>query len=82
MYPMPTTKKRKTRGKYEVYSPKNRAEIGRYALENGNNRARFRFLSSFPNLDESTIMNFKKAYKEGRESSNILVLSQNYLLSL
>ena len=33
-------------------------------MENGNERARVRFKTQFPNLKESTIRNFKKAYKE------------------
>ena len=55
---------RTTRGKYAVYTPEKRVEIGKYALENGNERARLRFLTEFPNLRESTIRNFKAAYKE------------------
>ena len=41
--------------------------IGKYALENGNERARKHFLSKFPNLPESTIRYFKKAYCEELE---------------
>ena len=41
--------------------------IGKYALENGNERARKHFLSKFPNLPESTIRYFKKAYREELE---------------
>ena len=33
-------------------------------MENGNERARLHFKAHFPNLKESTIRNFKKAYKE------------------
>ena len=36
----------------------------KYALENGNERARLHIKAHFPNLKESTIRNFKKAYKE------------------
>ena len=52
------TKKRRLLGTYIQYSPKDRAKIGQYALEHGNERARC------PHLKESTIRNFKKAYKE------------------
>ena len=45
-----------------MYADKDRARIGRYACENGNERARKRFLSEFPSLTESTIRNFKKLY--------------------
>ena len=55
------SKKRKMRGKYTAYTPEQRASIGKYALENGNERARRHFLSLFPNLNESTI---RKAYRE------------------
>ena len=44
----PATKKRKTRGKYTQYTPEQRASIGKFALENGNERARRHFLSDFP----------------------------------
>ncbi len=40
--------------------------MGRYALENGNENARQHFLGQFE-LNESTIRNFKKAYKEKLE---------------
>lgn len=57
-------KKRRARGKYGRYTPEQRASIGKYALENGNERARRHFVSVFPDLSESTIRNFKKAYAE------------------
>ena len=58
------SQKRKKRGKYAEYTPEQRAGIGRYAAENGNEKARLKFRSTFPNLTESTIRNFKKAYLE------------------
>ena len=61
------SKKRKKRGKYVRYTPEQRASIGKYAAENGNERARHHFLSTFPDLTESTIRNFKKAYRERLE---------------
>ena len=57
-------KKRNPRGSYTKYTPKQRAEIGKYALENGNERARRHFSVQFPKLTESTVRNFKKCYKE------------------
>ena len=63
--PLPKAKKpRAPRGTYKVYTPENRALIGKYALENGNKSARLKYLVDFPNLNESTVRNFKKAYKE------------------
>ena len=57
-------KKRRARGSYTNYSPADRAQIGRYAFENGNERARKHYKSKFPNLKESTIRNFKRAYNQ------------------
>ena len=64
--PSPAKRKR-VRGNYTVYTPKQRACIGRYALENGTERARQHFLTQFPKLNESTVRNFKKAYKDKLE---------------
>ena len=57
--PLITTNKRKKRGKY---ADEVRARIGKYASENGNERARKHFSVEFPTLNESTIRNFKKMY--------------------
>ena len=64
--PSPAKRKR-VRGNYTVYTPKQRACIGRYALENGTERARQHFLTQFPKLNESIVRNFKKAYKDKLE---------------
>ena len=58
------TKKRRQRGTYTHYKAKDRAKIGKYALENGNTSTRCHFSAEFPDLKESTIRNFKKVYKE------------------
>ena len=57
-------KQRVARGKYTKYSNEDCAKIGKYALENGNERARKHFLIKYPLLTESTVRNFKKAYNE------------------
>ena len=44
------SKKSKKRGKYVQYTPEKFAGIGRYAVENGNERARLKFRSTFSNL--------------------------------
>lgn len=62
--PSSASKKRRKRGKYVQYILEERASIGRYAVENGNERTRLKFRSTFTNLSESTIRNFKKAYME------------------
>lgn len=59
--------KRRARGNYIVYSAEQPATIGKYAQENGNENARKHFTRLLPNLKESTIRNFKKAYKEKLE---------------
>ena len=53
---------------YTTYAAEQRARIGKYALQNGNERARRHFLSQLPNLKESTIRSFKKAYKQELEN--------------
>ena len=53
--PEPEAERRKTRGKYATYSDKQRAAIGKYASENGPEKARKRFIAEFPNLNESTV---------------------------
>ena len=47
-----------------MYSAEDRARIGKYALENGNETARVHFLKKFPNLRESTVRNFKKKQRK------------------
>ena len=47
------------RGKYAQYTPEQRASIGKYTLENGNERARRRFQSLF--------FNPKQTYRERME---------------
>uniref|UniRef100_A0A1X7SIB0 DUF4817 domain-containing protein n=1 Tax=Amphimedon queenslandica TaxID=400682 RepID=A0A1X7SIB0_AMPQE len=59
----PAAKKRRECGTYTAYRRKDSASIGKYALESGNEKARLHFLSTFPNLRESTIRNFTKAYE-------------------
>lgn len=70
--PLITANKRKKRGKYLKYTDQDRARIGKYSSENGNERARQHFLAEFPTLHESSIRNFKKMYlkkvKETRSS--------------
>ena len=60
--PEPEAKKRRTKGNYTHYSDEDRAKIGKYATENGNERARKHFLTKFPHLTESTVRSFKKRY--------------------
>ena len=63
----PPAKRRRGNGTYTSYKQNVRAKIGKYALENGNERARRHFAKEFPNLAESTIRYFKKLYQQELE---------------
>ena len=66
------------RQSYAHYSGEMRAKIGKYAAENGNEKARKHFSKDFPDLKESTIRNFKKKYyvklAETRKAGNTEVI--------
>ena len=55
-----------------------RAKIGKYAAENGNEKARKHFTKDFPELKESAIRNFEKKYyvklAEARKAGNTEVI--------
>ena len=57
-------KKKSSRGTHTQYTREDHAQIGRYALESGNKRARRKFSTQFPKLKERAVQNFKEAYKE------------------
>ena len=66
----PSTSKRKRgrgSGTYTHYTAEQHAKIGKYMLENGNERARCHFSSELPNLKESTIRSFRSVYKQKLE---------------
>ena len=50
------------RQSYAHYSGEMRAKIGKYAAENGNEKARKHFSKDFPDLKESTIRTFFKGF--------------------
>ena len=52
------------RGNYNHYSPEMRAKNGKYASENGNARAINHFKAQLPNLTESNVRTFKRAYQK------------------
>ena len=59
------TRKEKAKSKcYTHYTDQQRAKIGKYALEHGNENARKHLMKYLPNLGESTIRSFKRQYKE------------------
>ena len=69
-----TGRQRGKRQSYDHYSGEMRAKIGKYAAENGNEKARKHFSKDFLDLKESTIRNFKKKYyvklAEARKAGN------------
>ena len=58
------TRARANRGKYAEYKVTDRAKIGKYTTEHGNECARWKFMKDFSNLKESTVLNFNKCYLE------------------
>ena len=67
---LPKTPKREKGGKYNVYSPEVRANIGKYAVENGVMNAARHFSKELESpIRESTVRNFKKAYMKAREKT-------------
>lgn len=49
--------------KYNVYTPKDRAEIGKFCLEHGPARTVRQFISVFPSLNESTARYMRDKFK-------------------
>lgn len=60
--PQVTSNKCQKRGKYFAYTDEDRAKIAKYTVETGIESACKGFREQFPNLNESTIRNFKKLY--------------------
>ena len=60
--PQPSQSRSK-RSKYLQYSGEDRAKIAKYSCEHGNTKALQHFSKEYPNLKESTLRNFKKAYQ-------------------
>ena len=58
-----TIQSKKKRGTCVVYTPKERFEIGKCAVENGTWKAVSRYKSRFPLLKESTVRGFKSKYE-------------------
>ena len=61
--PQPSQSRSK-RSKYLQYSGEDRAKIAKYSCEHGNTKALQHFSKEYPNLKESTLRNFKKAYQD------------------
>ena len=52
------------RGNYKKYTDDDRYKTGKYATENGSAATVRKFKSDFPELNESTVRDFKKKYEE------------------
>lgn len=79
------TKKRKARGKYVRYTTEQRASVGKYALENGNERARRHFSSVFPNISEVLLEILRRPTQKScnkRESNHIRSQLSRFQLNL
>ena len=61
--PQPSQSRSK-RSKCVQYSGEDRAKIAKYSCEHGNTKALQHFSKEYPNLKESTLRNFKKAYQD------------------
>ena len=61
--PQPSQSRSKI-SKYLQYSGEDRAKIAKYSCEHGNTKALQHFSKEYPNLKESTLRNFKKAYQD------------------
>ena len=67
------------RGSYTIYTPEQKAIIGRYAAENGNSKAVQKYtLELGVSVKESTVRQFKKAYylqlNEGKDPDDIKMI--------
>ena len=51
------------RSKYHKYSGEDRAKIAKYSCDHANKKALQHFSKEYPNLKESTLRNFKKAFQ-------------------
>ena len=65
------TQSKKKRGAYCVYSPEERFNIAKYAVENGSSRAAHHFKTKYPFLNESTACTFKAKYEREKKAAEI-----------
>ena len=63
------TESKKKRGAYFVYSPEERFNIAKYAIENGTSRAVHHFKRKYPSLNESTVRTFKAKYEREKKAA-------------
>ena len=60
---------KKIRGAHFVYSPEERFNIAKYAVENGTSRAVHHFKRKYPSLNESTVRTFKAKYEREKKAA-------------
>ena len=60
---------KKKRGAYFVYSPEERFNIAKYAVENGTSRAVHHFKRKYPSLNETTVRTFKAKYEREKKAA-------------
>ena len=65
------TESKKKRGAYFVYSPEERFNIAKYAVENGTSRAVHHFKRKYPSFNESTVRTFKAKYEREKKAARI-----------
>ena len=63
------TELKKKRGAYFVYSPEERFNIAKYAVENGTSRPVHHFKRKYPSLNESTVRTFKAKYEREKKAA-------------
>ena len=62
------TESKKKRVAYFAYSPEERFNIAKYAVENGTSRAVHHFKRKYPSLNKSTVCSFKAKYEQEKKS--------------
>ena len=65
------TESKKKRGAYFVYSPEERFNTAKYAVEKGTSRVVHHFKRKYPSLNESTVRTFKAKYEREKKAARI-----------
>ena len=59
--------KGRKRKKYRMWTPEERAEIGKYAYDHGNKATLLHMHQKYPELKHQTVTEFQKAYRTEKE---------------
>ena len=62
--------KGRKRKKYRMWTPEERAEIGKYAYQHGNKATLHKMHQKYPELKHQTVTDFHKAYRTDKERKN------------